>query len=314
MTKPLYIDRRGELVYQPPFVAKEVDYYGFILDADKNKLQELCDRYLNAPLGQPRRFVAAGSFVLLACCNLPHLQSKTAPYQNMGSFAEREVAFWVLIIDEEQERLYWFLPYIFVDDTYAMAMGRELYGFPKSIGTISIPKSPSNAEQFTLDTLVVAKYSAQAMGEISRLVEVAQASDVYTGPSGVWHDFGGLVKEIVTVLDEGFGLLTDVKLFFHSLDDLVHLKIPMVFLKQARDIVEPSRAAYQSIVETTPFSPHMYEGRILASHYDVIVQQCDSHPICAELGLSTGPQRSKMSFYVNFDFEIGLGTILTPAS
>jgi hypothetical protein len=73
MATPSYIDRGGELVYQPPFVAKEVEYYGFILDADKEKLQEVCDRYLNSLIDN-RRFVPASSFVLshvviFLCCN-----------------------------------------------------------------------------------------------------------------------------------------------------------------------------------------------------------------------------------------------------
>ena len=41
MAMQTYIDRGGELVYQPPFLAEGVEYYGFILDADKGKLQEL---------------------------------------------------------------------------------------------------------------------------------------------------------------------------------------------------------------------------------------------------------------------------------
>jgi hypothetical protein len=312
MATSSYIDRGGELVYQPPFIAKDVGYYGFILDADKEKLQELCDRYLNSLIGGDRRFVPAGSFVLLACCDLPELQSSTKPYQDMGSFAEREMALWLLLIDKVQERLYWFLPYIFVDNAYAMAMGRELYGFPKSIGTISIPASLDHANEFALDTLVLKRYSAQSRGEVVRLIEVRESSDVYVGASGAWQDLGSLVKEIVRVLDEGFQLLSDIKLFIQSMDDLLQLRIPMVFLKQARDVVQPSRAVYQEIVETTPFSPHVYEGRILASHYDIIVEQCDSQPICVELGLATNrPLRSKISFYVNFDFEIGLGTTLT---
>ena len=74
MTMQTYIDRGGELVYQPPFVAEGVEYYGFILDADKGKLQELCDRYLNAPIGGVRRFLPAAGFVLLACCDLSSLR------------------------------------------------------------------------------------------------------------------------------------------------------------------------------------------------------------------------------------------------
>ena len=308
-----YIDRGGELVYEPPFLAEGVEYYGFILDADKSKLQDVCDRYLNGPIQASRRFVPVGNFVLLACCNLASLRSITPPYNNFGRFVELEVAFWVMTIDTEKKRLFWFLPYIFVDNTYAMAMGRELYGFPKSMGTISIPPSPEEAAELWLDTLVVKKYPPLAKGEITRLVQVRRAptGDVYKGPTGIWHGLEDMVKDIVSFLDNQLNLFEDIRLLIRSMDDLLHLRIPMLFIKQIRDVVQPKQAAYQAIVETTPFSSQIHEGRILASNYDVIIEECDSHPICSELGMATtGALRPKVSFYVKFDFEIGLGTIV----
>jgi len=315
MTTSNYIDRGGELVYQPPFLAERVGFYGFILDADKNRLQEVCDRYLNSPLGAKQRFVPTGGFLLLACCDLPSLQSKTEPYRSRSSMAEREVAIWLLLVDTVKERLYWFLPYIFVDNTYAMAMGRELYGFPKSMGTISFLPNPTEPDKIALNTLVLKEYAPQSHGQVLRLVEVVKSADVFTGPSGVRRDFAEFINEIVKILDEDFHLLTDALLLIRLMAELLQLKMPMVFLKQFRDVVNPVRAAYQSIVETTPFASHIYELRFLSSHYDVMIEKCDSHPICAELGLAlAGPLRSKLSFYLNFDFEIGTGVILTPAS
>jgi hypothetical protein len=308
-----YIDRGGQLVYAAPFVAEGVEYYGFILDADKSKLENLCDRYLNAPIGANRRFVPAGGFVLLACCNLASLRSRTPPYSNFGRFAENEVAFWVLIIDRAQKRLFWFIPYIFVDNPYAMAMGRELYGFPKSMGTMRIPASPEQAAELWLETLVVKKCPPLSKAEVLRLVHVRRApvEDVYAGPTGIWHDLDDFVKEIVEFLDDELNLFEDIRLFFRSMEDLLHLRIPMLFLKQIRDVVEPLQAAYQEVVETMPFSSQVHEGRVLGSNYDVIIEQCDSHPICSDFGMATtGALRSKISFYVKFDFEIGLGTIV----
>jgi Acetoacetate decarboxylase (ADC) len=311
-----YIDRGGELVYQPPFAAAGVEYYGFILDADKGKLEELCDRYLNAPLGGGRRFVPAGGFVLLACCNLSSLRSTTPPYNNFGNFVEHEVAFWVMVIDKSRERLYWFIPYIFIDNTYAMAMGRELYGFPKSIGTISLPTSPAQAEQFSLDTLVVKKYPPLAKGEIKRLVEVRKAvAGAYSGPVGSWPDLGGLVRKVVGFLDDELNLFADIRLVIHSMDDLLHLRIPLLFLKQIRDVVDPAKAAYQAIVETTSVASQVHQTSLLASNYDIAIEACDSHPLRRDFGMpAAGTLRSKISFYVNFDFEIGLGSIVPPNS
>ena len=59
----------------------------------------------------------------------------------------------------------------------------------------------------------------------------------------------------------------------------------MLFLKQIRDVVQPLKASYQAIVETTALSSRVHEGRIFGSNYDMIVEQCDSHPICADFGM-----------------------------
>ena len=84
-----YIDRGGELCTNRPFVSEEVEYYGFILDADKKKLQDLCDRYLNSAIGSAGRFVPAAGFVLFACCNLQDLECwPSAP--NLDQLVEGE--------------------------------------------------------------------------------------------------------------------------------------------------------------------------------------------------------------------------------
>ncbi len=312
MATPTYIDRGGELVFAPPFLADKVDYYGFIVDADITQLQAVCDRYLNAPLGASR-FSPAGPFVLLACCNLPSLRSSTPPYSNWGWFAEREIAFWMLVVDKQKKRIYWLLPYIWVDNPYAMAMGRELYGFPKGIGTIRLPDSPDDPDCFAIDTLVLPKFSPDTEGVVARLVEVKQTTDKSKHTiSGSVNDLEDLAREIVCILDDGLSLLGNAKLMLDSLDDLLHLRIPMVFLKEFRDVVSPANTAFQSIVETMPFARNVYGVRIYDNIFDINIMPCDSHPIGSELGLSTAnPLRSSVSFWINFDFEIGNGTQTT---
>lgn len=303
-----YIDRGGELVFAPPFIADKVDYYGFILDADIDKLTAVCDKYLNAPLGR-KRFEPAGAFILLACCNLPSLRSSAAPYSDWGWFKEREIAFWMLVIDNDTKRVYWLLPYIWVDNPYAMAMGRELYGFPKGIGTINIASDSSNPDYFSIDTLVLPTFSAQTEGVVKTLVEVKQASQkVDHTIGGAVKDLESLAKEIIYLIDDGLSFLGNLKLMADSLDDLMHLRIPMVFLKEFRDVTAPTNTSFQAIVETMPFAKGVYDIKIYSNVFDVNIFPCDSHPIIADLGLSAGQIQSKISFYINFDFEIGLGT------
>ena len=86
-----------------------------------------------------------------------------------------------------------------------------------------------------------------AKGEVLRLVQVRRAppDDVYSGPIGSWQDLGDFVRAIVEFLDNELNLFEDIRLFIHSMEDLLRLRIPMLFLKQFHDAVQPRQAAYQ---------------------------------------------------------------------
>ena len=158
MNNTPYIDRGGEMVFAPPYLSENMNHFSFVVAADMTKLQEQCDKYFNIPLGKPARFIPGGPFVLFVSANLPKLRATTPPYSNMGWFSESEMAIWLLVLDKEQKRYFWFVPYIWVDNPYAMVMGREVYGFPKAFGTVTMPSSLDNPDLFTLDTLEFKTY------------------------------------------------------------------------------------------------------------------------------------------------------------
>jgi len=311
MTKPKFINRGGELVYEPPFIAENVQQYSYLLDADITALEKLCDRYFNDPVGE-KRFVPGGPFVMLCCCGLSALRSTTPPFSDMGWFAENEIAFWMLVIDKKHKRMYWTLPYIWVDNDYAFAMGRELYGFQKGIGEIQLPEVPGVADFSSIDTLVLKKYSPQTKGEVVRLVQVKKVPGeppIKVIGGDVLEGIKVLMKEVVDVMDDGLSMLGNAKLIMDSMDDLLHLRIPMIFLKEFRDVAQPELACFQAIVETEARMKKFHKGKILTDAYEIDIEICDSHPIREDLGLpATGSLKSKYSFWVNYDFEIGKGT------
>ncbi len=311
MTKPKFVNRGGELVFEPPFIADNVQQYSFLLDADIHALEKLCDRYFNEPIGE-KRFVPGGAFVMLCCCGLSSLRSTTPPFSDMGWFAENEIAFWMLVIDKKTKRMYWTMPYIWVDNDYAFAMGRELYGFQKGMGTINLPKVPGVADFSSIDTLVLKKYSPESKGEIVRLVQVKKVpgEPPYKVIGGdLMEGIKELMQEVVRVMGDGLSMLENAKLMMDSMDDLLHLRIPMIFLKEFRDVTHPTLACFQSIVETQAKMKKFHKGKILADAYEIDIEICDSHPIRTDLGLaSSGTLKSKYSFWVNYDFEIGMGT------
>lgn len=309
MVGATYVDRGGEQVYQQPILAKGVQFYGFVLRADVDRMQKaICDRYLNHPTNGHTDFRPAGPYVLLALCKLQSLSCVDPPYSQRGWFSEQEAAFWMLTVDRRRERLLWFHPYIFVDSSYAMAMGREIYGFPKSIGWFQIPDNHENAELLTTDTVVLDKYSPQTHGSRQRLLEVRKVAEGPTDkPPTTWNSHEDAAKTAFELFKREGDLITDLELTYHTIRDLIHTQVPMVFLKQFRDVTDPKRACYQSVVEVTCKMTHFHRGGFLHGDYEVAVNRFQSHPIHEDLGLEDGSIRPVVSYWVEFDFEIGDG-------
>jgi len=305
-----YVDRGGEQVYQQPFLATGVHFYGFVLPADKAVLQEkLCDRYLNNPSGGATKFRPAAPFVLLAFCRLDALNSDSPPYKDYGWFSEMETAIWVLTVDEQRETMLWSFPYIWVDNPYAMAMGREIYGFPKCLGVFDIPISPDTADKFSVDTLALKTFSPQTEGTMERIIQANRISG--GGFTEEWNDVGDAGKTILKSLASSLGtndIWGDLKLAWNTIDNLVHGRVPFVFLKQFRDVADGANACHQSIVEVTCKMTKFRGGGFLNGEYQIDIEELASHPVVADLGLTGNTITPVLSYWTYFDFEIGTGT------
>lgn len=306
MTKPPYIDRSGEQVYPPPFSAANVGFFAFAALADRAALQALCDRYLNTPLGGGNRFSPALSHVFFVFNTIDALRAESQGWQDRGWFLEQEAAVWTLIADREREQLFWFHPYMLVDNSYAFAMGREIYGFPKALGWFDIPRGPEAPAALSIDTLAVREFTPDAKGERARLFGVRQ--DGSTKPVNTGSGFAELrevLQELVHLAGIEPGYFAELGLAAHLFEDLVGGEMPMVFLKQFRDGAEPTLACYQAIQEVQSKLVKLHDARIYSAGYVIDIDDLASHPIRADLGLPAGPITAEFSFWLSFDFAIG---------
>ncbi len=307
MALPPYIDRSGEQVYLPPFVATGVSLFGFAVPADLASVQKnVCDRYLNAPLGGGSRFCAVTRHIVFVFNTIATLQAEASPYHDRGRFPEQEAAVWVLVADRQRERLFWFHPYMLVDNSYAMAMGRELYGFPKTLGWFDIPAGPAAPTRLGVETLVVKTFGSDARGERAPLFAVRRsgADDPSRARSGL-ATIGDLFGDAVRLLGIEGSVIRELGLAANVFDDLVHGRLPMVFLKQIRDGADPVRARAMSIQEADSRLTTFHDARIYAEGYVVDIDDAASHPIRADFGLGPGPQPVDLAFWTSFDFWIG---------
>ena len=311
MEKPKYIRRGGVQVYQQPFLGQRVRYYGFVLEADTAAIQKnYCDRCLNEPSGGNVQFRAAIPYVVLAFTHIERLQSQTQPYHDYGYFQEQETTIWVLTEDMQRHELYWGIPYIFVNNPLAIAMGREVYGFPKEYAWFDIPTNPSEAAFLSVDTIAIETYGPSSEGIRQRLIDVTRTypkGDENTQSGHVWTSMSEAVEAVWSLLEHQANIQTDLRLIFNTTSDLIHGRIPMVFLKQFRDVTDGEYACYQSIVESAVTVPNFYGGQFLPDDYEVDILPYDSHPIRQDLGLKSGPLKPVLSFSTYFDLEIGAG-------
>lgn len=310
-----FIRMSGEQILQQPFGATGVEYYGFILNADPAAIQaNICDKLFNKPSGGAVDFVPFGPWFVLVFNNIASLSSVNLPDSQKGWFTERESAAWVLLFERKSQKLYWHLPHIYVDNSYALCMGRETYGFPKGLGRFDISYFPEFASYFSLDTIVLDQYAPVTKGSWANLWTVKRTTPAADRALTLSSEIAGfleaiahsLLKLVAHPLQQGERLLALMK-------EMIHGEAPMVFLKQFPSVSDPTQACYQAIVEVPIKMTHFYGGTLLPGDYTVAIQNYDSHPVRTDLGLKPEPIKPVLSFFGRFDFLVSNGRVLWQA-
>jgi uncharacterized protein with NAD-binding domain and iron-sulfur cluster len=314
-TLPRYIDRGGDIVIRAPVALSRATMYSFVLASQPAALRALCDRYLNAPLGRTA-YVPAAPFCALVAARVEHSQSRDVRDWSRGFMSEIDVAFWVPLAAGRMdggrftaERLVWFHPYIFVDSAPAMAIGREIYGFPKQASRIQMPASLDEPFHLRVDAAAIGHYSPRSEATEQRLIELRGGG----GERTRWRErttaAGALGRAAKYLLGD-----RDLPPAFRrrALVDLVRGRMPMVFLQQFRDVEHPDRAAYQAVIEATAAMTR-FRGAGLLSAGELELASCASHPIARDLGLAeTGPT-PLLATWTQLDFDMHTGKVLQAA-
>jgi hypothetical protein len=316
-SRPKFVDQGGKQTFAQPFTLDGTQFRGFLLDADPGALGRVLDRSLNDPAGGAVCYRPLAPFVLLGYAN----NRKMRPAgPEIGWMPEKDIAFWIpaaSIKDEGGvqfiERVAWFLTYVFVDNAWACASGREIYGFAKEMSTIETPAQGSLL--LSIDTLAFERYAPEAEAVVQRILEVNRRDG---GPLGALESaWGSLDEAFRAILGALFGasgsiVLPGLGLAAEIWEFLTQHEVPLVFLKQFRDAANGSLACYQAVVEALAKVLAFHSGGFLAGDYTVAIRTLESHPIVTELGLVADPRSPgtfsvKSAFAVEFDFVLENG-------
>ena len=303
---PRYVERGGDPCQKQPAELGDVTAHGFVFDANIQALEALVNARLNAPTGA-RYFRPLGPWVVLLAANLGKARNASSD----AWVTDTDVSFWVPIETSGlagAKPIAFLLPYTFVSSAYGMAMGREIFGFNKTLADFQ-PPTPLPIDGSTvplaLRTLVVRDLNVAAQATTRTLFEVSVEG-------GAPND-SGVVAHLWHVVEHGVDLLAQR---FRRLRELQ--QAPLLFLKQFRDAADPTRAVHQSIVqvEAKLSTSRPFKCGRLSGSQRLTILPCQSHPIAADLGLtldSAGSVPARFGFWLDFDFELGLGQTLWTA-
>ena len=303
--------RRGGLDVQPaPFVCNFIDARLFGMAAHHGALQDLCDRTFNIPSGGQVRYAPYLNAVVLTFQRMNRLYSSSLDANAPVALTYTEACFWVMVQDKARDDapIELLVPYIFLDNSLAVATGREIYGFPKEHAVLEIPSqgTPGFVECLTAATL--ANQAPTTVG--GRLLTCGYVGIV------PFPDSMLLEPPPPDIFRSTANLDSDIEVA-HSLAAFVQLilggRLPFVFLREIRALGGGPGCDLQQIVSANAALVNIgvpsFQGR-----FRLQIGRWASHPVAQDLGLALAPDNglNVIGASINFGFELGPGTVRWP--
>jgi len=310
MANTPYIRYAGNFLLRQPYAIGGVTGYGFGADGDLAKMQALIDKTLNLSGDACYRVISKTVFITFFRMN--HLASTIPADAAKGFVCETELNITLLLAAGKMEgpffvphRLVWHMPYLWLDSNNAMIAGRDVYGFPKQYGNVTMPLTEGQPATFGVAGEVLHQFSPQTQGSVQPIISARRTdadalefeSPFQTAETAATE----FLKETVRI--------SNPLLFAEAvIADLAqsHL-LALVFLRQLPSIVDGNLACYQSIAEASYNLTKFNGAGFLKGDYEVEIFHHDSVPIAAELGIAVDAAgnavlKPHVSYYADIDF------------
>jgi len=313
---PRYIVTPGALELAPPYKFKELEIRSFPLRADPVKLQLLVDQ-LNIAPPEVCEFRAVGNLVFMQLAVYPYLESEKDP---AGWFEENEMSFNLLVACGKRvngkfvaSSLAYYFPFIYVDNDWAIATGREVFGYPKTESEMKFGAA-GEREIFSLTTLALPVEGRTEQARKVKLVEIVETEKL-SGWKRIVSEVTGVVSELAELVVGPGGVASQGNngVVASLFDTFLKEKVGIVSLKQFRDAAKPDLACYQAVVQTDFLIDKWHKMALLPGKYAARIACVDSMPIVSALGLTVdadGLVESMQPFAMVYDCTVTTGTNL----
>lgn len=292
-----------------PAVFTGATSHAFGFSASRTAMQQLVDSMLNPVGGTSVHYEVPFG---LAMVTYMAIERCTSEIDDIGWEPGRECALWVPLIETDHVRGTWRLvlwtPYIYIDYAIGMLTGREVWGWPKVWGRITLPSDTPGGTQFGCATTLFDTLAPTTQARIGPLLTVTGPA-TSAPPVSQWSSGRDAAQGFADGLLKGLAAELVGRL-------LSALSLETVQLKQFRDSLDPTRACYQAIVNS-PAEPTGFSGGGLldASSYQLEITTCASHRIVQDLlGTTPSPGATTVPIifaaWVAFDFKAMPGSVV----
>ncbi len=306
---PDYADNGvGFPVFRGPYVQKDSRLAAFFFKADVEHLTTLCDQTLNVSGEFAYKYVPISSSLMLVYADML-VSSRDEREAQVGLIPETEVSFWLLTVALQKthggyipHHLAWFLPYLFVDEGNAIATGREVFGFNKLAAQFQKPEKIQRPE-FRAHVLGFRTFGTDCIAQREQLLELSPSSSTTSTQPGNFESLKNKIANelLQSIPDSMRGSVVEFAARF------INGHIPLVFLKQFRDVQNTHKACYQRLIEAPLQVERFYEGGLFPEPYTLNIASLASHPLSQNLGLNGAGQRSTLGAWMHVDFALDNG-------
>ncbi len=293
----------GAIDIAPPGVFTDAKASAFVIDADKDAMQSLTDKLLNAASDGSVTYEVAAHHAMFSFVDVAQSTSGT---ENVGWLPGREAAIWIPLIERHKghilkTRVILWAPYIFINYAMGMVIGRETWGWAKVLGDLEVASDNPANPQFCTTTTYFPTMAKETQGVTAPLYRIAAGSNEPEDAAQTWHS-GNDAKDAIMARLLG-GVLPDAKELFNF-----DPHVPSVALKQFREPGDTNSACYQAIVHTPIEVTGFHGGGFLKGDYSIEITTCESHQIVRDIlgkepddGSTTVPV--KFAFWSHIDFQ-----------
>lgn len=316
---PKYIEFSNDYIAPVPGKADDTWLYCFPIKGQYDKMQALINQRLNfSSLNENVRFFPISEYMMLVVSDIRKGYSINPSDTKYGYLTEKALQIFIPIVEctknQQNEwvaqRILVHIPYIFVDQPFNIGTGREEFGFPKSFANVTMPSNPEQSDNFKVDAYGFKNFSQEhpEYGAFHTLLEIKTTNSAI--PKGKWTSHKEAwqhIKQFVPKSQEHFKW--GVPFILHELNDVLDKALPMIFLKQFRDIQIPTNACYQAITEGNGSVNDFLGGWLLSSEYELVIQDLASFPLAADLGLES-KIKVRHAFWTHCNMQFNTGNII----